>query len=154
MAAIEEAKRSASLGKYAIGAVVISATGEIIALAHTTTKADHDATAHAEVNAIRTACKKMHDCYLPGCWLYTTLEPCPMCAAATIWARMDGIVFGASKDDAMRFGKKVNDPKFTWRQIDMSSREVIAKGNPRIKLVEKFMQDECATLFDFNKSAI
>ncbi len=150
--AIAEAKRSASLKQYALGALVVNAEGEIIAVAHTSTHADNDATAHAEVNAIRTACAKLQNRYLAGCWLYTTLEPCPMCTSAAIWAKMEGIVFGASKEDAQEQAMKITDGKFTWRQIDMPSREIVAKGDPKIHLVEKFMREECNHLFDFGEN--
>ena len=150
--AIKEAKSSASLGQYAIGAIVVGPNGEIISIAHTTTLATNDATAHAEVNAIRDACYKLNNRYLLGCWLYTTLEPCPMCTAAAIWAKMEGIVFGATKEDAQDFSKNMKDEKFTWRQIDVSSRDIIKKGEPKIQLFEKFMQNACKDLFDFAKS--
>jgi len=150
--AIKEAKDSASLGQYAIGAVVVGPGGEIVSIAHTTTMAANDATAHGEVNAIRNACSKLNDRYLSGCWLYTTLEPCPMCTAAAIWAKMEGIVFGATKEDAQDFAKKMKDEKFTWRQIDISSRDIIEKGDPKIKLFEKFMQSECMELFAFSQN--
>lgn len=150
--AIKEAKSSASLGQYALGAVVVNENGEILAVEHTTLHEHNDPTCHAEVNAIRSACKKIESRYLPGYWLYTTLEPCPMCTSAAIWAKMSGIVFGASKEDAQEFGKGLEDRKFTWRQIDVSSKDIIEKGDPKISLVEKFMQKECRQLFDFAKN--
>lgn len=86
--AIEEAESSASLGQYAIGSVIIGPEGETISVAHTTTHADNNAVAHGETNAIQAACKKLTNRYLNGCWLYSTLEPCPMCTSAAIWAKM------------------------------------------------------------------
>lgn len=150
--AIAEAKRSASGGQYALGAVIVDADGEIVAIEHTTLHEHNDPTCHAEVNVIRSACVKLESRYLPGCWLYTTLEPCPMCTSAAIWAKMEGIVFGASKEDAQEFGKSLQDKKFTWRQIDVSSKDIIEKGDPKLGLIERFMQDECKTLFDFAKN--
>jgi tRNA(Arg) A34 adenosine deaminase TadA len=147
--AIEEAKTSSSLGQYALGAVIVDSKGEIIATEHTTTHATNDATTHAEVNAIRTACKKLNNRYLFGCWLYTTLEPCPMCISAAIWAKMEGVVFGATKDDAVEFAKGLENKKFTWRQIDISAREIVMKGDPQIKLIEGFMREECCKLFNY-----
>lgn len=149
--AIEEAKTSSALGQYVLGSIVVNTEGEILAIAHTSTHADQDSTAHAEVNAIRMASKKTNNLYLPGCWLYSTLEPCPMCTAAAIWAKMEGIVFGASKEDAMEFAADSTDKKFTWRQIDISSRSIIEKGEPRLKLHECFMREECKKLFSYSK---
>ena len=147
--AIEEAKSSSALGQYALGSIVVNAEGETLAIAHTSVHADNDSTAHAEVNAIRMASKKMNNLYLQGCWLYSTLEPCPMCTAAAIWAKMEGIVFGASKEDAMEFSANSADKKLTWRQIDISSRSIIEKGEPKLKLHEGFMRDECKKLFNY-----
>lgn len=151
--AIAEAKNSASLGQYALGALVVNSNGEILSIAHTSTHADNDATAHAEVNAIRAACAKLNNRYLSGCWLYTTLEPCPMCTSAAIWAKMGGIVFGASKEDAQEFAKNSQNEKFTWRQIDISSRDIAAKGDPQVQVIEKFMREECCQLFSFAKDS-
>ncbi len=152
LGAIKEAQNSASSGQYALGAVVVDSNGDIIATEHTTLHEHNDPTCHAEVNAIRSACLKNESRYLPGCWLYTTLEPCPMCTSAAIWAKMKGIVFGASQEDAQDFGKGLEDKKFTWRQIDVSSKDIVEKGDPKIHLVERFMQDECKKLFDFAKN--
>ena len=150
--AITEAERSASLGQYSIGALIVDFNGEIISLSHTITHSINDATAHAEINAIREACAKLNSRYLVGCWLYSTLEPCPMCTSAAIWAKMEGIVFGATKEDAQEQAKKITDGKFTWRQINISSRDILEKGEPKIQLVEKFMRDECNHLFGFAKN--
>lgn len=149
--AIQEAKDSVSLGQYAIAAVIVDSNGAVIATEHTTTHEHNDPTCHAEINAIRSVCSKNQSRYLPGCWLYTTLEPCPMCTSAAIWAKMEGIVFGATKEDAQDFSRGLENQKFTWRQIDISSKTIIDKGDPKVELIEKFMQDECKKLFDFAK---
>ena len=64
----------------------------------------NDPTAHAEVTAIRAACAALGTFKLEGCTLYTSCEPCPMCLAAAYWARVDGIVYGASREDAAAAG--------------------------------------------------
>jgi len=151
-AAIQEAKDSASLGQYALGAVIVDTEGNILAVEHTTLHETNDPTCHAEINTIRSACKRINSRYLTGCWLYTTLEPCPMCTSAAIWAKMEGIVFGASKEDAQEFGKDLRDTNFTWRQIDISAKDIIAKGDPTLGIVEKYMQDECIQLFNLSKN--
>lgn len=150
--AIEEAKSSASLGQYSIGAVIVGPDGEVVSIAHGSLHSTNDPTAHAEVNAIRAACAKLNSRYLLGCWLYTTLESCPMCTSAAIWAKMEGIVYGASKEDAQNFAKNLQNAKFTWRQIDISSKDVIATGDPKLRLVENFMREECCKLFKFSKN--
>jgi len=85
------------------GAVIVR-DGRIIGEGVNTVTAAHDPTAHAEVNAIRAACKTLGSFSLAGCQLYTSCEPCPMCLAATYWARIDAIYFGANAADAARAG--------------------------------------------------
>jgi tRNA(Arg) A34 adenosine deaminase TadA len=64
----------------------------------------HDPTAHAEITAIRTACKERGDFELDGCTLYSTCEPCPMCLGAIYWARLDRVVYAATRTDAAQAG--------------------------------------------------
>ena len=92
--ALEFAKRGADLGEVPVGALVVK-DGEVIARAHNERELLPDATAHAEVLAIRRACAALGSNRLSGCTLYVTLEPCPMCAGALAAARVDRGVFGA-----------------------------------------------------------
>lgn len=92
--ALEFAKRGADLGEVPVGALVVK-DGEVIARAHNERELLPDATAHAEVLAIRRACAALGSNRLSGCTLYVTLEPCPMCAGALAAARVDRVVFGA-----------------------------------------------------------
>ena len=92
--ALELAKRGADLGEVPVGALVVK-DGEVIARAHNERELLPDATAHAEVLAIRRACAALGTNRLSGCTLYVTLEPCPMCAGALVNARIDRVVFGA-----------------------------------------------------------
>ena len=92
--AIEEAKKSAQLGEVPVGAVVVK-DGEIVGCSSNKREINGDATAHAETEAIRQACKKLGRWRLSDCRLYVTLEPCPMCAGAILNARIDSVVFGA-----------------------------------------------------------
>ncbi len=85
------------------GAVIVR-DGEIVGEGVNTVTASHDPTAHGEVNAIRAAAKALGTFALAGCELYTSCEPCPMCLAATYWARIDAIFYGASAADAARAG--------------------------------------------------
>ena len=92
--ALALAKRGAELGEVPVGAVVVK-DGVVIAQAHNERELLPDATAHAEVLAIRRACAALGTSRLSGCTLYVTLEPCPMCAGALAAARVDRVVFGA-----------------------------------------------------------
>ena len=106
-AAIEEAKIAASIGEVPIGAVVVR-NGEIIARAHNERETGKDATRHAEIIAIERACAALGGWRLIGCDLYVTLEPCPMCAGATVNARLVRVVYGASDLRAGTFGSIIN----------------------------------------------
>ena len=100
--ALDEAKKAAETGEVPIGAVIVR-RGEVIAAAHNLRETASDATAHAEILAIREACRILGGWHLTDCTLYVTLEPCPMCAGAVINSCIDKVVFGAydSRDGSM-----------------------------------------------------
>lgn len=85
------------------GALIVK-DGEIISARTNSVTPDKDPTAHAEVNAIREACRKLNTYDLSGCTLYTSCEPCPMCLSAAYWAKVDKIYFAAGRDDAADAG--------------------------------------------------
>lgn len=97
------------------GAAVISETGEILAVTSNSVLRDNDPTAHAEVNAIRAACKKIGSYDLGGCVLYTTAYPCPMCLSAIIWANIKKVYFGCRPEDAEHIGFRDD---FIYRYIE------------------------------------
>jgi tRNA(Arg) A34 adenosine deaminase TadA len=145
-ACIREATLAASEGQYALAALVSTRDGAILALERSRLISTHDPTAHPEILALRRAAETMQSRYLEGCYLYTTLEPCPMCAAASIWAKLAGIVFGANQADAAQAATILRSDTYTWRQIGISAREVVRQGSPRVELVEGFLREECAPL--------
>ena len=93
--ALELAREAAANGEVPVGAVVVGPDGEILGRGRNRRQESGDATAHAEIEAIREACAILGDWRLEGCTLYVTLEPCPMCAGAVINARVPVVVFGA-----------------------------------------------------------
>ena len=93
--ALELASEAAANGEVPVGAVVVGPDGEILGRGRNRRQESGDATAHAEIEAIREACAVLGDWRLEGCTLYVTLEPCPMCAGAVINARVPVVVFGA-----------------------------------------------------------
>ncbi len=85
------------------GAVIVK-EGKVIATGHNMVVKTSDPTAHAEIVAIRKACKKLDEFHLEGCIMYVTGEPCPMCFAAIHWARMHKVVYCNTKDEAAAIG--------------------------------------------------
>ena len=93
--ALDEAERAAELGETPVGAVLVSPKGEIIAKAHNLVITNKDPTGHAEILAIKEACRTLGSERLPDHDLYVTLEPCTMCAAAISFARIRRLYFAA-----------------------------------------------------------
>lgn len=85
-------------------AAVIVRDGKIVGEGVNTVTTSNDPTAHGEVNAIRAACTALGTFTLAGCELYTSCEPCPMCLAASYWARIDAVYYGAGAADAAKAG--------------------------------------------------
>lgn len=96
------------------GALIAGADGSIVAEGCNRVTSSNDPTAHAEVTAIRGACAALGTFSLAGHVLYTSCEPCPMCLAAAYWARLDGIVYAASRADAAAGGF---DDEFLYREL-------------------------------------
>ena len=94
--ALAEARAAAERGEVPVGAVIIGPDGAVLAAAGNRPREQSDPTAHAEILAIRSACRTLGQERLADCDLYVTLEPCPMCAAAISFARIRRLYFGAS----------------------------------------------------------
>ena len=109
-AALKEAFAAQELDEVPIGAVIVDdETGKIIARAGNRTRTMNDPTAHAEILAIRDACKVKGAQRIPGCKLFVTLEPCAMCAAAISFARLDAVILAAHDEKG---GGILHGPKF------------------------------------------
>ncbi|HBF38626.1 MAG TPA: tRNA-specific adenosine deaminase [Firmicutes bacterium] len=105
--ALIEADKAARIGEVPIGALIVI-EGKVIARAHNLKETTCDPTAHAEILAIRTAAQFQQGWRLSGATLYTTLEPCPMCAGAMLLARIERLVYGASDPKAGSAGTLMN----------------------------------------------
>lgn len=97
------------------GALVVK-DGAIVATGTNCVTTDNDPTAHAEVIAIRNACKKLNSFQLDDCEIYTSCEPCPMCMGAIYWARPRAVYFGNTKADAAKIGF---DDQFIYEELDL-----------------------------------
>lgn len=133
MLALEEAKK----GDSPYGAVIVR-DNEVVAKAYNTVIRDSDPSAHAEMNAIRYLTTKNNSPSLAGYTIYASGEPCPMCAAACIWAGVDRIVIGASIEDLIAINQS---------QIHLACEELIAKSSGNIKVIKGILQQESLALF-------
>jgi tRNA(adenine34) deaminase len=116
--AIEEALKAGQIEEVPVGAVLVDASGEVIARAHNETITRRDPSAHAELLAIRAACEKLGNYRLTDMRLYTTIEPCLMCMGAVIHARLGEVVYGARDPKWGAAGSLYdfsNDPRLNHR---------------------------------------
>ena len=107
-AALRWARRAAEKGETPVGCVIFSAEGELLGTGRNRRESTHDATAHAEIEAIRQACARRGDWRLEGCTIYVTLEPCPMCAGAILNARIPVVVYGAREERSGSCGSVID----------------------------------------------
>lgn len=115
-----------------VGALIVK-EDRIIGKGYNQTERLKDATAHAEMLAISAACSTLESKYLEGCTLYVTLEPCPMCAGALVWSKIDRIVFGATDTKAGACGSIFNIA---------ANRKL----NHRIEIIQGIMEEDCEWL--------
>jgi tRNA(Arg) A34 adenosine deaminase TadA len=101
------------------GCIVVK-DGEIIGIGNNKVTSTNDPTAHAEVTAIRDACKNINSFQLDGCIIYTSCEPCPMCLGAIYWARPDKVYYGSNQQDAANIGF---DDEFIYKEIPLPYNE-------------------------------
>ena len=106
--ALELARKAYDAGEIPVGCVITDASGEVIGRGYNTREETHDATQHAEMEAIREACRSVGDWRLSGCTLYVTLEPCPMCAGGIINSRIPTVVNGAKDENTGSCGSVIN----------------------------------------------
>ena len=124
------------------GAVIVK-DGQIIAYGKNAVTTTNDPTAHAEVVAIREACKILGSFQLTGCELYTSCEPCPMCLGAIYWARPDRVYYACTQQDAALAGF---DDACIYEEIDLPAQQ-------RKIPFEQLLRNESQTVFDeWNKS--
>lgn len=135
--AIALSEESVLKGGGPFGAVIVRGN-EIIAEASNSVTIDNDPTAHAEVNAIRKATKKLGTFNLTGCDIYTSCEPCPMCLGAIYWARLDRIFYANNRKDAARIGF---DDDFIYQEIALTPEH-------RHKLMLLLLPEEAHKAFD------
>lgn len=125
------------------GAVVVR-NNEIIGRGNNRVTTDNDPTSHAEINAIRDACKNIGSFELTDCVIYTSCEPCPMCLSAIYWARIEKIYFGCSKVDAAAIGFDDNFIYEEFKKLE-TDRSIETEQLDRTEAIEAFLKWENKT---------
>lgn len=137
--AIELSRRASIIEKTGgvFGAVVVK-DGKIIGQGYNHVIKYNDPTWHAEMEAIREACKKLGTPHLDGCVLYTSAECCPMCLAAAYWAHIKEIYYGATVEDALKYGEFADDDIYS---------EIRKQPDQRKIKMKEYMRDEAVVVW-------
>ncbi len=110
---------------------------EVLGLSHSTVLKENDPSCHAEVNAIRLACRRLGSYDLSGAAIYSTTEPCPMCFSAIHWARISHLVYGTAIADVAALG---------FNELTIGSEEMRAAGQSPVNIYPDFLAGECREL--------
>ena len=130
--ALRQAKKAARIGEMPVGAVVVR-NGEIISRGYNRRETKRNALLHAEITAIDRACRKLGGWRLPGCEMYVTLEPCPMCAGAILNARIERVYYGAADQKSGCAGSRVN-----LLDMNLCNYSAVSEGG--------ILEDECSEI--------
>ena len=133
---IKYTKRYTKYGN-AVGALLVKGD-KIIAKSFASVEKDKDPTSHAELKVISKVCRQNKNYHLKGYYLYSTLEPCPMCASAIVWARIKGVIYGVENKNM--FGR-----------LNIPAKKIFKTSPEGIKLYPKFMEKECLELSKMSK---
>jgi tRNA(Arg) A34 adenosine deaminase TadA len=136
--ALDACREGIDHGQTPFGACIVRA-GKVLAVAHNCVWADTDVSAHAEIVALRRACRAAGHVHLDGATIYSTTEPCPMCFTAIHWAKIGRIVCGARIEDARRFG---------FNELPITNRQMKDAGRLEIELVPDVMREQAISLFE------
>jgi tRNA(adenine34) deaminase len=131
--ALAQARLAAEAGEAPVGAVLMSAEGELLADAHNAPITRHDPTAHAEILCLRRAAEKLGNYRLPGTVMAVTLEPCTMCVGALVHARVAGVVVGTADPRTGALFTNLHGAKLPW-------------GNHKMWVKQDVLAEECGDL--------
>jgi len=142
--AIELARLAREHGNHPFGALLVDAKGNVVLEAENTVRTDKDVTAHAETNLMRMATARFDRDFLGRCTLYTSTEPCAMCAGAIYWGNIRHVVFGLSQEQIRAIS--ASNPENM--QLQLSSREVFARGDHPVEVSGPHLPKESAAVHD------
>jgi tRNA(Arg) A34 adenosine deaminase TadA len=136
-AAIEVARKARDNGNHPFGAVLVDEQGHILLEAENTVVTEKDCTGHAETNLMRQASRRYDRDFLARCTIYTSTEPCPMCAGAIFWGNVRRVVFGLS--EAGLYGMIGMDSE---EVLYLPCRELFAKGQKPVEVIGPLIEEE------------
>ncbi|GAB4475816.1 MAG: nucleoside deaminase [Anaerolineales bacterium] len=129
--AVELAQQARERGNHPFGALLVDEQGNLLLEAENTVVTERDCTAHAETNLVRAACRQYPGELLARCTLYTSTEPCAMCAGAIYWAGIGRVVYALSEAELRQMtGAHIENPT-----LDLPCREVFRKGQKTIEVI-------------------
>jgi tRNA(Arg) A34 adenosine deaminase TadA len=132
------AKQAIDVGQTPFGACIVRGD-QVLAEAHNNVRGELDCTAHAEMQALRQACRAVGDIHLAGATIYSTIEPCPMCFSAIHWARLDRIVFGGHIADVVAYG---------FNELPLTNQQIKELANLDVELTPDCCHEEATALFE------
>jgi len=143
--AIGLAREARALGRHPFGALIVDENGEVVAAAHNNAvRPEGEPTQHAETRVCSDAAKRLSEAELAKCTLYTSTEPCAMCAGAIYWIGVGRVVFGLSEKGLLAFtGNDEENPT-----LDLPCREVFARGQKKIEVVGPLLEEEAGVVHE------
>lgn len=133
---IAVAQRARDKGNHPFGAVLVNESGVVLLEGENTVNTEHDATGHAEMNLVRAACKIYDAATLAKCTLYSSTEPCPMCAGAIFWSGIGRVVYALSEAELYAFAPDSEN------KLPLGCREILAHGGRAVEVIGPAMEDE------------
>lgn len=140
--AIDVAKTSQQKGNLPYGCILVNKEGTVLLTGENTINTDQDCLAHAEINLIRDACKIYDHDYLKTCTIYTSDEPCPMCASAIFWSGIGKLAYGLSKSEYYKIVGR-DDPNWDF---EIPVRDVLNSGGRAVEVLGPLLEEEAAEL--------
>ena len=142
--AIELARQAREHGNHPFGALLVDHKGKVVLEAENTVRTDKDVTAHAETNLMRMASARFEPDFLERCTLYTSTEPCAMCAGAIYWGNVRRVVFGLSQEQIHSISK--HNPENM--QLAIASREIFERGDHPVEVSGPHLPKESSAVHD------
>lgn len=142
-AAIEIARKAREHGNHPFGALLADEHGAILLEAENTVETENDCTGHAETNLIRKASKKYDQAFLARCSLYTSTEPCAMCAGAIFWGSVSRVVFGLSEKRLYEVAGDKNEGV-----LMLPCREIFERGKRPIEVIGPMLEEEAVKVHE------